>query len=110
MLIPQLGKFRGATPETCEIFSFNEKGTKIQSVETKEIILDFFINDFGQFFFFVILKEFLNFFPKKKLHRNLFKFEKKSEYSPNLFILRGKMFVFLQIDGKYLIKISKFRD
>ncbi len=84
MLIPQLGKFRGATPETCEIFSFNEKGTKIQSVETKEIILDFFIKDFGQIFFFCNFKGIFTFLPEKKLHKYLYKFEKKSENSPKL--------------------------
>ncbi len=50
------------------------------------------------------------FFPEKKLHKNLFKFEKKSESSPNIFVSRVKIFVCLEIDGKYLIKIFKFLD
>ena len=107
---PSTGQIWGAKQWTREIFSFDKKGTKIQSVKTKEEIWDFFINKFGQIFFCNFEGIFM-FFPEKKLHKNLFKFEKQSEfYPPNLFILREKMFVFLRIDGKYFIKIFKFLD
>ncbi len=73
---PSTGQIWGAKQGTCEIFSFDKKGTKIQSVETKEIILDFFINEFGQFFF-CNREGIFRFFPEKKLQKNLFKFQKK---------------------------------
>ena len=106
---PSTGQIWGAKQKTCEIFSFNEKGTKIQSVETKEEILDFFINKFGQISF-CNFEGIFTFFSEKKLRKDLFKFEKKSECYPKLFISREKMFVFLKIDGKYLIRIFKFLD
>ena len=103
------GQIWGAKRGTCEIFSFDEKGTKIQSVKTKKKILDFFRNELGQIFF-CNYKGIFTFFPEKELHKNLFKFEKKSEFPPKLFISREKMFVCLEIDGKYLIKVFKFLD
>ena len=106
---PSTGQIWGAKRGTCEIFSFDKKRTKIQSFKTEEKVLDFFINKFGQFFFGNFEGIFI-FFPEKKLHKNLFKFQRKSECDPKLFILREKMFVFLQIDEKYFIKIFKFLD
>ena len=105
---PSTGKIWGAKRWTCEIFSFNKKGKKIQSVKIEEEISDSFINEFGQFFF-CNLKGIFTFFPEK-FKKNLFKFEKESYDPSKLFISREKMFVFLQIDGKYLIKIFKFLD
>ena len=107
---PSTGQIWGAKQGTCEIFSFDKKGTKIQSFKTEEEIWDFFINKLGQIFF-CNFEGIFTFFPEKKLQKNLFKFQKKSEfYPPNLFILREKMFVCLKIDGKYFIKIFKFLD
>ena len=106
---PSTGQIWGAKRGACEIFSFDKKGTKIQSFETEEEISDFFINKLGQIFF-CNLEGIFTFFPEKKLQKNLFKFQKKIEFPPNLFILRKKMFVCLKIDGKYFIKIFKFLD
>ena len=107
---PSTGKIWGATQGTREIFSFNKKGTNIHSAETKEEILDFLINEVGQFFF-SNYEGIFTFFPEKELHQNLFKFEKKSKYDPpKLFISREKLFVCLKVDRKYLIKIFKFLD
>ena len=106
---PSTGQIWGAKLGTCEIFSFDKKGIKIQSFKTEEEILDFFINKFGQIFF-CNFEGIFTFFPEKKLHKNLFKFQKESEFEPKLFILSEKMFVFLKIDGKYFIKIFKFLD
>ena len=106
---PSTGQIWGAKQKTCEIFSFDKKGTNIQSFKTEEKILDFFIDKYGQIFF-CNFEGIFTFFPEKKLHKSLFKFEKESEFLPKLFILREKMFVFLKIDGKYFIKIFKFLD
>ena len=106
---PSTGQIWGAKQGAREIFSFDKKGTKIQSFKTEEEIWDFFINKLGQIFF-CNREGIFTFFPEKKLQKNLFKFQKKSEFPPNLFILREKIFVCLQIDGKYFIKIFKFLD
>ena len=106
---PSTGQISGAKLGTCEIFSFDKKGTKIQSFKTEEKIFDFFVNKLGQIFF-CNFEGIFTFFPEKKLHKNLFKFQKKSQCEPKLFILREKMFVFLHIDEKYFIKIFKFLD
>ena len=106
---PSTGQIWGAELGAYEIFSFDKKGTKIQSFKTEEKIWDFFINRFGQIFF-CNFEGIFTFFPEKKLHKNLFKFQKKSEFRPKLFILREKMFVFLEINGKYFIKIFEFLD
>ena len=106
---PSTGNFWGAITNTCKIFCFNEDGKKLQSFEIKEKIEDFSLNQFGQIFF-SNLKGIFKFSPKMNLCENLHKFENKSEKLTKIFVTRKKIFVCLQINKKYLIKIFKFLD
>ena len=75
-------------------FSFNENRTKIQSVETKEKIWDCFINELGQIFF-CNFKGIFTFLPEKKLHKYLYKFQKKSEIFTKTFYFKRKKCLFV---------------
>ena len=67
---PSTGQIGGGTKqETCEIFSFNENGTKIQTAETKEVNSDFFIDELRQFFFFCNYEGIFIFFPEKIIQK-----------------------------------------
>ena len=106
---PSTGNFWGAMTKTCKIFCFNEKGQKLQTFEIEEKILDFSLNEFGEIYF-SNFEGIFAFFPEKRLHKNLHKFKEESEIWPRIFVTRKKIFVCLQIDEKYLIKIFKFLD
>ena len=106
---PSTGNFWGAVQNTRKIFCFNEKGQKIQTFETEEKILNFSLNSFQEIYF-SNFEGIFAFFPEKKLYKNLHKFEKKSENKTRIFVTRKKIFVCLQINKKYLIKIFKFLD
>ena len=106
---PSTGNFWGAMTNTCKIFCFNEKGQKIQTFEMEEEIWDFSLNSFQEIFF-SNEEGIFAFFPEKKLYKNLHKFEKISENWTEIFVTRKKIFVCLEINKKYLIKIFKFLD
>ena len=97
-------KFWGAVRNSCKIFCFNENGEKLKSFKTKERISDFSVNEFGEIYF-CNFDGIFTFFPEKNLHR----FQKKSEKIPKIFISKEKIFVCLEIDDEYLIKIFKFK-
>ena len=104
---PSTGYFWGARQDTCEIFCFNENGEKIESFETEEKIWDFFINEFGKIYF-CNEEGIFEFFPKINLHKNLHKFKKNLINWPKIFVSNEKIFLLVEIDGKYLIKIFRF--
>ena len=106
---PSTGNIWGAMKNTCKIFCFNEKGQKLQTFEIEEKIWDFSLNSFQETFFSNLEGIFV-FFPEKKLYKILHKFEKISEKLTKIFVTRKKIFVCLQINKKYLIKIFKFLD
>ena len=106
---PSTGNFWGAITNTCKIFCFNENGQKLQSFETEENILDFSLNEFGEIYF-SYEEGIFAFFPEKNLYKNLHEFEKESESCTNIFVTRKKIFVCLEINKKYLIKIFQFLD
>ena len=100
---PSTGNFWAARQDTCKIFCFNEEGQKLQSFETVEKIWDFFINEFGNLYF-CNFEGIFSFFPEK----NVCKFQEKSEICPKIFVSKDKIFVYLQINKKKLIRIFTF--
>ena len=106
---PSTGNLWGATRDPCKICCFHKNGHKIKSIEIEEKIWDFFINKSGKIYF-CNEEGIFELFPEKNLHKNLHKFQKKSEIWPKIFVSREKFFVCFQIHEKYLIKIFKFLD
>ena len=104
---PSTGNFWGAVPNTSKIFCFHENGQKLKSFKTEEEICDFFINKSGDIYF-CNFKGIFAFFPQKNLHLKLYKFEKISKYWPKIFVTEEKLFVFVKIEEKSLIKIFRF--
>ena len=106
---PSTGSFWGTIPFTNKICCFKESGQKLQTFEMQEEICDFSVNKFGQIFFCNKEGIFV-FFPEKKCHKIQLKFQNESESRPKIFVSNEKIFVCLEVDEKYLIKIFKLRE
>ena len=106
---PSTGNLWCAERNTCKMFCLNENGEKIESVETEKIILDFSVNEFGQIYF-CNQEGIFAFFPEKNLHKTLHNFQKKIQNWPKIYVSSKTIFVYLEINKKYLIQIFKFLD